>query len=210
MPDSIVWLFERTGVLLLIIAFGFAIGAAFSRAPPVRLGFAAAIAILSLIPVGGISGFTLVFSVLGPLSVATILGLGLSLGLSLRVFTEAARQDLRAAAAVVAVLGIVLYPGAIGLLPWDTYRLGFQGATLPAALIVIAFAAAAAGLLVVPLWIAVAAIAWQASLFASLNLWDYLIDPLAWLASLVLLVVVTARTWRRSVRVIGSGIPENS
>ena len=77
--------------------------------------------------------------------------------------------------------------------PWDAYRLGFHGAELPAMLIVIAFAAAALNRPIVPLWIGLAAIAWQASLFTSLNLWDYLIDPVAWLAAFIILVVVAAR-----------------
>ena len=195
MPDNIVWAFERAGVLLLFVAAGFAIGSAFSRAPAVRLGVAAALTLVSLIPLGGVGGFALLFSVLGPLSVATILGIGILLGLSLGVVPQAVRRDLLALAAVIAALGIVLYPAAIGLLPWDAYQLGFEGAALPAVLIVIALAAAAYGLLVIPLWIAVAAIAWQARLFASLNLWDYLIDPVAWLACLIILVRAAARLW---------------
>ena len=193
MPHSIVWLSERTGVLLLILALGYAIGTAFSRAPAVRIFFAVAIVTLSVIPLGGVRVFTLVFSVLGPLSVATILGSGLLLGLSLGVLPQSIRQDLRGAAAVITVLGIVLYSSALGYWPWDAYRLGFHGAELPAMLIVIAFAAAALNRPIVPLWIGLAAIAWQASLFTSLNLWDYLIDPVAWLAAFIILVVVAAR-----------------
>jgi hypothetical protein len=63
---------------------------------------------------------------------------------------------------------------------------------LPVALISIALAAAASGLFIVPLWISLAAMASQARLFASLNLWDYLIDPAAWLACLIILVLAPA------------------
>jgi hypothetical protein len=200
MPDSIVWVCERAGVLALIFALGFTIGAAFSRAQALRFGVAAAFSVLSLIPFGDIRGFTLVFSLFGPLSVATILGSAIFVGLSLGVLPQSLRRELRAAAAVVAVLGIVLYPAAMGLLPWDAYRLGFQGAMLPAALICIALAAAAFGLFIVPLWISLAAMASQTRLFASLNLWDYLIDPVAWLACLIILILAAAGTLGRNVR----------
>jgi hypothetical protein len=71
--------------------------------------------------------------------------------------------------------------------------LGFHGIGLPAALIVIAAVAAATSSALVPLWIAAAAAAWQLSLFASSNLWDYVIDPMVWISSLVVLAVAAVR-----------------
>jgi hypothetical protein len=97
-------------------------------------------------------------------------------------------------AAAVSVLGLILYPGAIGLLPWDPYRLGFHGAELPIGLMVIAVIAAATNSIIVPLWITASAAAWQLGLFLSANLWDYVIDPVVWLASLTLLATVALRT----------------
>jgi hypothetical protein len=104
------------------------------------------------------------------------------------------------AAVLMAILGLVLYPASLGLLPWDSYRMGFHGVWLPVALIVIAAAAAAMGSVAVPLWIAAAAAAWQLGLFASSNLWDYVIDPVVWIASLVVLTVAAVRRIKRRTR----------
>jgi hypothetical protein len=71
--------------------------------------------------------------------------------------------------------------------------MGFHGIWLPAVLIVIAVATASMGSVLVPLWIAAAAAAWQLHLFSSGNLWDYVVDPVIWVASLALLAASAVR-----------------
>jgi hypothetical protein len=193
-PDSIVWLAERSGALLLIAALGTGIGTLFSRSHTWRAIAAPILLVgLSLVPVGTVSGLTFLYSVVGPLSLATIIGCAVYIGSTLGLIAAPARRDLLFTAVVVAVLGLVLYPASMGLFRWEPYRTGFHGIWLPAALIVIAAAAAAMSSIIVPLWIAASAAAWQSSLFVSKNLWDYVIDPVVWIASLVLLAVAALR-----------------
>jgi hypothetical protein len=192
-PDSIVWLAERSGALLLIAALGTGMGTLFSRSRAWRAIAASILVGLSLVPVGTVSGLTFLYSVVGPLSLATIVGCAVYIGSHLRLVPALARHDLLYMAVVVAVLGLVLYPASMGLLRWEPYRMGFHGIWLPTALIVIAAAAAAMRSIIVPLWIAASAAAWQSSLFDSTNLWDYVIDPVVWIASLVFLAVAAVR-----------------
>jgi len=198
--DSIVWLAEWSGVVLVIAALGMLVGELFSRARVFRAIAAAILLGLSLVPLGSVSGLTFFYSVVGPLSLATIIGCAVYIGSTLGLTPAPPRRSVLLAAVLVAMLGLVLYPASLGLLPWDSYRMGFHGIWLPAALIVIAAAAAATGSVVVPLWIAAAAAAWQLGLFASRNLWDYVIDPMVWIASLVVLVVAVVRRIKQRIR----------
>jgi hypothetical protein len=191
--DCIVWLAERSGAVLLIAAFGIFVGAVFSRARAFRAIAAAILVGLSLLPFGSVNGLTFVYTVVGPMSLATIVGCPVYIGSTLELTPAPPRYSVLLAASLVAILGLVLYPASIGLFPWDPYRLGYHGIWLPAVLIVIAAVAAVTSSALVPLWIAVSAAAWQLSLFASSNLWDYVIDPMVWIASLVVLAVAAMR-----------------
>ena len=198
--DSIVWLAERGGAVLLIAALGIFIGTRFSRARAYRAITAAILVGLSLVPVGSASGLTFLYSVVGPLSLATLVGCAVYIGSTLGLSPAPPRHTVLLTAVLVAILGLVLYPASMGLLPWDPYRMGFYGALLSTALVIIAVAAGAAGLIIVPLWIAASAAAWQLSLFVSRNLWDYVIDPVVWIASFVLLAVAAVRRIKRPSR----------
>src|SRR5919106_2502266 len=193
MPDNIVWLLERAGALLLIAALGTCMGTLLTRFRGSRAIAASLLVILSLIPIGNVSGFIFIYSVVGPLSTATIIGCIYLMGLMLGFLPPPSRYSMLMVTGLLAVLGLVLYPGAIGLLPWDPYRMGFGGAVLPAVLAVVALAAGAANLIFVSLWIAASAAGWQLELFVSKNLWDYVIDPLAWLASLLVFATAAIR-----------------
>jgi len=195
--DCVVWLAERSGAVLLIAALGILVGGAFSRARVHRVIGATLLVGLSLVPLGGVSGLTFLYSVIGPLSLASLVGCAVYIGPALEVTPAPLRRSVLLAVVLVAMLGLVLYPASLGLLPWDPYRLGFHGLWLPVALIIIAAIGAAMNAVVVPLWIAAAAAAWQVSLFASKNLWDYVIDPVVWIASLVFLVVAAIRRTKR-------------
>jgi len=207
-PDSAVWLAERSGALLLIAALGTGMGTLFSRSRAWRAIAASILVGLSLVPVGTVSGLTFLYSVVGPLSLATIIGCAVYIGSQLRLIPAPARHNLLFATIVVAVLGLVLYPASMGLLRWEPYRLGFHGAWLPAALIAVAAVAAAMRSTIVPLWIAASAAAWQSNLFVSTNLWDYVIDPVVWIASLVLLAVAAVRRAANISRAPEHGIHE--
>jgi hypothetical protein len=188
-PDCIVWLPERSGAVLLIAALGTLLGALLSGARTYRAMGAAILVGLSLVPLGSVNGLTFLYSVVGALSVATIMGFAVYIGWALGFTPAPSWHSVLLMAVLVASLGLALYPASLGLLPWDPYRMGFHGIWLPAMLIVIAVATASMSSVLVPLWIAAAAAAWQVNLFSSRNLWDYVIDPVVWIASLILLAV---------------------
>jgi hypothetical protein len=125
---------------------------------------------------------------------------GFSIPFTVYLLAEAARtlqlptllrpQDLPAFWWSGAATGLVLYPAALGWGPWDPYGWGWQFSPL----------FAATGLLGAGLifrgqrlgWVLLVAIAaWQLRLLESPNYWDYLVDPLYFGLSLILLV------WRK-------------
>ena len=80
----------------------------------------------------------------------------------------------------VAAGALLLYPFALGLGDWDSYRLGWGAPGMWAALFALSIACWGMRLRLLPMLIAVGMLAWAAGLLESTNLWDYLIDP--WLA----------------------------
>ncbi|MBE9516109.1 MAG: hypothetical protein IME93_03940 [Proteobacteria bacterium] len=79
---------------------------------------------------------------------------------------------------VIPLMGIALYPAALGLIPIDTYEWGFHGIGLPITLLLIMLlllltrATLLAGLMVT------AALLASINAMESNNIWDYIIDPL--------------------------------
>jgi hypothetical protein len=88
--------------------------------------------------------------------------------------------EFRFATAVLALGGLVLYPGALGFLNYDTYVLGYGGYLLPFALAAVLGYAVYRRYLLVAACINVGILAFLFSAGRSLNLWDYIIDPVAW------------------------------
>lgn len=104
-----------------------------------------------------------------------------------------------------AVAGLALYPSALGLGRFDAYALGWGCS--PACWLLIALA-------IVLIWwnnrfgvvLVVATGAWQAEALESTNHWDYLVDPLFFLISLVVLSVVGLRRLMRGPQEIGQPV----
>lgn len=102
--DSIVWLAERGGAVLLIAALGIFIGTRFSRVRAYRAITAAILVGLSLVPVGGASGLTFLYSVVGPLSLATLVGCAVYIGSTLGLSPAPPRHTVLLTAVLVAIL----------------------------------------------------------------------------------------------------------
>jgi hypothetical protein len=98
-------------------------------------------------------------------------------------------RDRRAMLTGAAAVGLLLYPMALGLGPFDPYAMGFAGPLLPLLLAAAAAAAwwrglrATAVVLLAVLW------GWLLALGESQNLWDYLLDAWLWLYALLWLAV---------------------
>jgi len=77
----------------------------------------------------------------------------------------------------VVVLGLCLYPFALGLGEMDPYALGYASPWLIGGLVMIAAFGLVRQFQAIPLMMMLALAAWNMQLLQSVNLWDYVIDP---------------------------------
>lgn len=148
----------------------------------------------AFVPIGGLNAAAYALGFPGPLSAATLvmaaqwplrtLGAGSRVGPS-TVFLSC-----------IAISGLVLYPAAAGFVAFDVYDLGFRGLAIPALMTALVVTGWLSGANDVPIWVAVAALLYLFGAYASVNLWDYLIDPVAFVVALIALAVRAWR-WRR-------------
>lgn len=140
--------------------------------------------LLALLPVDGLSLAGLLRGLFGDLSMASLLLLGLGLWPDKTVRD---RQRLGMLAGVV-LLGVGLYPAALGLGMFDPYRLGFGDLTLLSGLLAAALLLALRGYGLAAVWLSLAVLGWALGLGESTNLWNYLIDPWVCLYALAALL----------------------
>jgi hypothetical protein len=89
---------------------------------------------------------------------------------------------------VIAVAALFLYPLGLGWGDWDIYRTGWGAPGMWVGLLILSLFCWAQGFRLVPIFVALALLAWCFGLLESRNLWDYLIDP--WLAFAALFLCV--------------------
>ena len=184
---------EQLGAFLLIA--GIAASAAARFAPPSRLATVVAsvvAAVAVLLPVGGLSATDFLYSIIGPLSGASLVLLALGYANLLwpdkpldRVF------GVPVLSIVVIAIGVPLYGIELGGARLDLYRWGYAGWVLPAALLVLLLIGFWRGAFAIALWLLLSGAMYLADLYASRNLFDYLLDPVA----VVLSCVVLARAF---------------
>lgn len=184
---------EQLGAFLLIA--GIAASGAARFAPPSRLATVVAsvvAAVAVLLPVGGLSATDFLYSIIGPLSGASLALLALGYAGLLwpdkpldRVF------GVPVLAIVVIAIGVPLYGIELGGARLDLYRWGYAGWVLPAGLLVLLLIGFWRGAFAIALWLLLSGAMYLADLYASRNLFDYLLDPVA----VVLSCVVLARAF---------------
>ena len=89
--------------------------------------------------------------------------------------------EFRFGTAVLVLAGLLLYPGAIGFLNYDTYVLGYSGYLLPLLLALILGYAIYGRYVLAAVALNVGILGFLLGAGRSLNLWDYVIDPVAWI-----------------------------
>jgi hypothetical protein len=89
--------------------------------------------------------------------------------------------EFRFGTLMLALAGLVLYPASVGFLDYDTYALGYSGYLLPIAIALILAYTVYRGYLLTALALNVAIGLFLASAGLSFNLWDYVMDPVAWI-----------------------------
>jgi hypothetical protein len=107
-----------------------------------------------------------------------------------RIATSA---EYRFDAMLLAVGGLVLYPGAMGILDYDTYMIGYSGYLLPAAVALIVAYAIFRGYLLTAVTLNVAIAAFLLGIGESRNFWDYILDPVAWMIGCGAWIVIAVR-----------------
>jgi hypothetical protein len=105
--------------------------------------------------------------------------------------------EFRFGTAMLMLAGLLLYPGAMGFLNDDTYVLGYSGYLLPLLLAAILGYAIYRRYFFVALALNIGVLGFLLSAGRSLNLWDYAIDPVAWLLAIGSWVAIAAGLLRR-------------
>jgi len=182
MTNVVTILLNSANAALLVFATGAALSCIVTRSPYVRFAIGIVAIVTALcIPISTRSGFEWIVSTLErPSFPGFVLLVALSIsavtGRLLEVFPE-----FRFATAVFAIAGMVLYPAAMGYFDRDTYVVGYSGYMLPTGVAVVIAYALFRGYLITALTLNVAIAGFLLHLGASRNLWDYVMDPVAWL-----------------------------
>ena len=175
--------------------------------PAVRFIIFITLMLLMLLPMDGLILAGYVRGLMGDPSFATVLMMVMATIMHLarhRTFDE---RNISVFLLLLLGAGCLLYPLALGLGTYDPYALGYGSWGFYIVLLAITLIAWWLNLHLVVIWIVGAVGAFTVNLFESTNLWDYLIDPLAFVIALgwgVLKLV----TWpRNSVSKISEGDP---
>ena len=151
------------------------------------------VVLVSLVPLQVTSIYRWIQGAAGELSIVTLILLTgfIARRLSGReIISYHARRHLYF---LVLLTGFLLYPATLGLSAYDPYRAGF-GLVLPLLLISLALLYWLLRQRQMAIILLITVTAWKLQIMTSLNIWDYLIDPLLWLASPAVLVVMYLRS----------------
>ena len=105
--------------------------------------------------------------------------------------------EFRFGTAVLVLAGLLLYPGAIGFLNYDTYVLGYSGYLLPLLLALILGYAMYGRYVLAAVALNLGILGFLLGAGRSLNLWDYVIDPVAWILAIGSWVAIAITLLRR-------------
>lgn len=184
---TVIW--QELSVLLLFASTGALLA---GGVPVRRLIGVLVILILAFIPLGGANTWLWMKGLVGNLSVVSVALLGNYLAMTLAGRQPIDRSSRIALFGIVLLAGLLLYPATLGLSMYDPYRPGY-GIIVVLVVLALALAAWITGRQAAAVVLAVVVLADQAAISASLNTWDYLVDPLVWLVSPVMLVRLRPR-----------------
>jgi hypothetical protein len=144
--------------------------------------------LLAWLPLAGSSGWLWLEGLLGDLSITTLLLLASFISRRLLDQPLFDRREAIALYGLLLVAGLILYPATLGLTQGDPYRFGFTTA-LPLLLLLLAALFWYCRLTATALLLCSIVLAGEGGLLSSRNSWDYLLDPLVWLAAPVMLML---------------------
>jgi hypothetical protein len=154
---------------------------------------------LAFLPVNGIPLAGYLRSLIGDVSITTLVLVFLFCISRLSGKDVYKPQSFLALMAVVAAAGVFLYPFALGLTSFDPYSLGYHSTLFAAFLFCVAFAAWYLGFYLVQFCIIFAVSGFLLNINESRNMWDYLIDPLIVMYALFWLPVTIIQKRRKDM-----------
>lgn len=172
---------DITGLASCVIAMTAAIILMAEAARMPKLGLAmlaGATAIAALVPLGGLSPAAYLRGIIGDLSITTQVLLVPVILKPLFGWRPPGAKASLTLQVLITSAALVLYPMALGVGYFDTYRLGYGNLWLLSVLLVVSLFACFKKFPVIAFSIALAVLAWGVGWYESNNLWDYLIDPL--------------------------------
>ena len=140
------------------------------------LPYIAVCMLLTLLPFDGLSVAAYLRGLSGDLSMASLLLLTLALRRRMLFNTDewAGRTEILV---LIVLAALALYPLALGIGMFDSYRPGFGEVWFIAVLLLLVLIAWRRKNYLIALWISSAVLTWSLGWYESSNLWDYLIDP---------------------------------
>lgn len=156
--------------------------------------------ILLMLPINGLPGFYYLRAYTGDLSITSLVFFGAYIvrkgfGIPIYRASEAIRLQT-----LVVLLGLFLYPFALGIGPLDTYRLGFHPQALTVALFVCAIYFWHKSYYFLLFVVTSVVLGYLLGLLESNNLWDYLLDAILWLVCSAKILLSGFRALTRTLR----------
>jgi hypothetical protein len=152
----------------------------------IRLGVIVALLLTALfVSVNGLSVSQWLRSVVGDLSVISLIILTNILSQRLLNFSLLKSSSRKYLVLGVVLVGVVFYPLALGLSAYDPYQLGYAPLLLMALLVLLSLLAWFQCMRDLALVLLLPLVAYNLHLLESSNLWDYLLDPIVLIYALV-------------------------
>lgn len=194
-------IFEWVGTFLLVAGITASIVGFRQRSLVLKIILIAVCAIVPLIPFGGLTIAEYVLTLVGHVSITSMVLLGVAVYRSFsarKIFDEQERVTLLV---LVVVGGLIVFPESFGLDQFNGYQLGFGSIVFAIGLISLSLAFVLLRMFVAAAAIVLSVGAFELHFLLSNNLWDYLIDPLLEIyACLVLVLMVARRTFSKKGR----------
>lgn len=201
MISAVDYLLDRSSAGLLVFIAAAALSQIVRLNPVTRIAIGLlAIAAALLIPISTRSAFDWIVSAVERPSAP-----GLLLLVLFAISATTGRRfensgEFRFGTAMLVLAGALLYPGAIGFLNYDTYILGYSGYVLPLMLALLLAYALYRRYFFVVATLNIAILGFLLAAGRSLNLWDYVIDPLAWLLAIGAWITIAITTVIRKTK----------
>lgn len=163
---------------ILVVSMILTLTKTHSFSTPVRLIILLLAVGICVFPYNGLMFCEYIFSLLGQLSVGTIVICSIFILKQLLNRQLVQKNHTLIFFLVVLVSALFLYPCSLGLCYFDPYNIGYGPFILVIILFSLALLACLYGNFLIVAWITLSMLAFMARVFESTNLWDYLIDPI--------------------------------